>query len=81
MMVRSFFTRLTNTIYLQDRALDPSSRFSATTTLTVNVKDSDDQDPKFSEELYTAEVKKDNGTVIFFKNSNRSYGPYKAYFI
>ena len=38
------------------RALDPNERFSATTTLTVNVLDSDDLDPRFTEETYTAKV-------------------------
>lgn len=32
---------------LQDRARNQSDRLSATTTLTVNVKDYDDQDPSF----------------------------------
>jgi len=32
---------------LQDRARNASERYSSTTTLTVNVKDDDDQDPSF----------------------------------
>ena len=40
----------------RDRAVDPASRFSATTTLTVNVLDSDDLDPSFAESEYTSEV-------------------------
>lgn len=31
----------------QDRARNQSERFSATTTLTVNIQDDDDQDPSF----------------------------------
>ncbi|CAH0392596.1 unnamed protein product [Bemisia tabaci] len=34
-------------LMLQDRARNQSERFSSTTTLTVNVKDDDDQDPSF----------------------------------
>lgn len=34
-------------IMLQDRAKNPADRFSSTTTMTVNVKDDDDQDPSF----------------------------------
>ena len=43
-------------IFLQDRAVDPSERFTSTTTLTVNVLDSNDQDPVFPEDVYTAKV-------------------------
>lgn len=31
----------------QDRARNSSEKFSTTTTLTVNIKDDDDQDPSF----------------------------------
>ncbi len=41
---------------IQDRALDPSSRFSSTATLTVRVRDSDDQGPKFARDVYEAKV-------------------------
>lgn len=34
-------------IVFQDRAKNPADRFSSTTTLTVNIKDDDDQDPSF----------------------------------
>ena len=44
------------TIVASDRAVDEANRFSVTTTLTVNVIDSDDQDPIFSEKEYTAKV-------------------------
>ena len=40
----------------QDRAVDLSKRFTATTTLIVNVMDSDDLDPEFAYEEYTAKV-------------------------
>lgn len=36
-----------NIFYFQDRARNGSQRFSSTTTLTVNIKDDDDQDPSF----------------------------------
>ncbi|XP_058794818.1 cadherin-99C isoform X2 [Phymastichus coffea] len=35
------------TILASDRAIKPSERFTATTTLTVNIRDDDDQDPSF----------------------------------
>ena len=38
--------------------MDLSRRFTATTTLIVNVMDSDDLDPEFAYEEYTAKVKK-----------------------
>ena len=41
---------------LKDRAVDLSKRFTATTTLIVNVMDSDDLDPAFAYEQYTAKV-------------------------
>ena len=40
----------------QDRAMKAENRLSATTTLTVNVMDSDDLDPAFEHELYNAKV-------------------------
>ena len=40
----------------QDRAIDPANRFSATTTLTVNILDSDDQPPKFVHDSYSTKV-------------------------
>ena len=40
----------------QDRAIDPATRFSATTTLTVNILDSDDQPPKFVHDSYSTKV-------------------------
>ena len=48
----------------QDRALDPSSRFSSTATLTVRVRDSDDQGPKFARDVYEAKV----GSNLCFKS-------------
>ena len=42
------------TIVASDRAVDKANRFTATTTLIVNVIDSDDQDPVFSHDLYEA---------------------------
>ena len=44
------------TIVASDRAVDADKRFSATTTLTVNVLDSDDQGPRFTEPKYTAKI-------------------------
>ena len=44
------------TIVASDRAVDKSNRFSATTTLVVNVLDSDDQNPEFAHSLYEAKV-------------------------
>ncbi len=41
---------------LQDRAMKAENRLSATTTLTVNVMDSDDLDPVFEHDLYNAKV-------------------------
>ncbi|XP_014216092.1 cadherin-99C [Copidosoma floridanum] len=35
------------TILASDRAIKPSERFTSTTTLTVNIRDDDDQDPSF----------------------------------
>lgn len=43
-------------IQASDRAVDPEGRFTANTVLTINVLDSDDLDPKFSEPTYTARV-------------------------
>lgn len=34
-------------VSLQDRARNVSERFTSTTTLTVNIRDDDDQDPSF----------------------------------
>lgn len=34
-------------VCLQDRARNVSERFTSTTTLTVNIRDDDDQDPSF----------------------------------
>lgn len=34
-------------LFLQDRARNVSERFTSTTTLTVNIRDDDDQDPSF----------------------------------
>ncbi|XP_014233945.1 cadherin-99C isoform X2 [Trichogramma pretiosum] len=35
------------TILASDRAINPAERFTSTTTLTVNIRDDDDQDPSF----------------------------------
>lgn len=45
-----------DTPVLQDRAMKAENRLSATTTLTVNVMDSDDLDPVFEHDLYNAKV-------------------------
>ena len=42
---------------IQDRAMKAENRLSATTTLTVNVVDSDDQDPTFEHDVYTSKVR------------------------
>ena len=42
---------------LKDRATNPDQRLSASTTLTVNVIDSDDQSPRFIHDLYTSKVR------------------------
>ncbi|TRY81062.1 hypothetical protein TCAL_04540 [Tigriopus californicus] len=43
-------------IQASDRAVDPEGRFTANTVLTINILDSDDLNPKFSESTYTARV-------------------------
>lgn len=43
-----FMVNLTQSICRQqDRARNVAERFTSTTTLTVNIKDDDDQDPSF----------------------------------
>ena len=45
--------------------MDLSRRFTATTTLIVNVMDSDDLDPEFAYEEYTAKVKTLDANLSF----------------
>ena len=51
------------TVVASDRAVDKSTRLSATTTLLINVLDSDDQDPKFSQDVYRAKVMSGNSVA------------------
>ena len=51
------------TVVASDRAVDKSTRLSATTTLLINVLDSDDQDPKFSQDVYRAKVMSGNSAA------------------
>lgn len=51
MLIRIYFDLschlMLQIVFLQDRARNVSERFTSTTTLTVNIRDDDDQDPSF----------------------------------
>ena len=54
--IMSFASQIHSISLFQDRATNPEERFSASTTLTVNVIDSDDQPPKFVHDSYSSKV-------------------------
>jgi hypothetical protein len=67
--------------FFQDRAMKVENRLSSTTTLTVNVMDSDDQDPAFEHDTYNAKVSRgikfkmsENNTKVTLSTTMENYG-------
>ena len=56
LMMMMILMMMTILMMMMSRSLEPENRFSATTTLTVHVRDSDDLDPAFPHMEYAATV-------------------------